>query len=364
MKQETEATALSRTLAGTETLQLAEVHTLDAFYTPIEERFERITRLGRCALGVPVVGITAITLDTQWFKSVSSWNVSELPIKDSLCERTVRKGKPVMVHDLSKNLKYANHPLVVGEPKFRFYAGIPLHNVHGTVIGTLCAMDVKPREKRRADQQVLTDLAALAQCELLTVALHNAQTELISKLSIARRQALLDPLTRIWNRRGGKLLLEGTLKKAADEKKSVAVCAVDLNDFKSVNDTFGHAAGDRALRMVAKELLACVRDTDGVCRLGGDEFFVVIVGIPRAEVDKIIDRIMDRIRHSGISVNGGRKTNVSVCVGVNYVEAADISTSSADELLAGADRALYDNKMERQLRVDCKVDNDLESRLG
>lgn len=351
MKQETEATALSRTLAGTETLQLAEVHTLDAFYTPIEERFERITRLGRCALNVPVVAITAITLDTQWFKSVSSWHVSEMSIKDSLCERTVRKGKPMMVPDLSKNLKYANHPLVVGEPKFRFYAGMPLFNVRGTVIGTLCAMDVKPRETRRADQQILADLAALAQCELLTIALHNAQTELISKLSIARRQALLDPLTRIWNRRGGMLLLEGTLKKAADEKKSVALCAVDLNDFKAVNDTFGHAAGDRALRMVARELLACVRDTDGVCRLGGDEFFVVIVGVGRPEVEKIVERIMDRIRHNSVSVDGAERTRVSVCIGVNYVEAD--SVPSAEELLAGADRALYDNKMQRQLRVDC-----------
>ena len=353
MNPDNEPTALSRTLANTETLQLAEIHSLDAFYTPIEERFERITRLGRRALGIPVIGVTAVTLETQWFKSVSGWTVSELPIKDSLCERTVRKGKKIVIPDLTKHLKYTNHPLVSGAPRFRFYAGVPLLNVKGTVIGTLCAMDIKAKQLQKSGHQVLSDLAVLAQRELLTVALHNAQTELISKLSIARRQAMLDPLTRVWNRRGGMKLLEGTLEQAKKEQKSIAVCVVDVNDFKVVNDSFGHAVGDRALRMVARELLACVRDTDGVCRYGGDEFFVVIIDASRDEIEQIARRIAQRIQENIVSVQDGSNTHVSVCIGISFAAPGD--TTSAETMLADADKKLYEEKMQSQLKIDDRI---------
>ena len=64
-------TALSRTVASTATLKLANLHSLDPFYTPLEERFERITRLARRALNVPIAAITVVQGDRQWFKSVS-----------------------------------------------------------------------------------------------------------------------------------------------------------------------------------------------------------------------------------------------------------------------------------------------------
>jgi diguanylate cyclase (GGDEF)-like protein len=350
MQSESEPTALSRTLASTETLQLAEIHSLDAFYTPIEERFERITRLGRVALVTPIVAITAVTLDTQWFKSVSSWNVSEMPLAESLCERTVRDGRTVVVNDLSKNRNYMMHPLVTKGPKFRFYAGVPLRNAKGSVIGTLCALDANPHEFTSTQLQILDDLASLAQRELLTIALHDAQTVLISKLSIARRQALLDPLTKTWNRRGGMLLLEESLKRAASNNKSISVFAVDLNDFKNVNDSYGHAAGDRALRMVARELIATVRDNDGVCRCGGDEFFVVMVGAAEKDLKAIAERVERKIKQTGLQMRNGKNARISVSIGMKYLEPGH--QHSAEDLLADADAALYENKMRHQLRVD------------
>jgi diguanylate cyclase (GGDEF)-like protein len=350
VESETELTELSRTLASTETLQLAEIHSLDAFYTPIEERFERITRLGRVALSTPIVAITAVTLDTQWFKSVSSWNVSQIPLAESLCERTVREGRTVVVSDLSKSRNYMTHPLVAKAPNFRFYAGVPLRNAKGSVIGTLCALDTKAHELTNNQLQTLDDLASLAQRELLTIALHDAQTVLISKLSIARRQALLDPLTKTWNRRGGMLLLEESLKRAAANSKSIAVFAVDLNDFKIVNDSYGHAAGDRALRMVARELIASVRDNDGVCRCGGDEFFVVVVGADEKDLKLIAERVERRIKLNQIQLRSGKNARISVSIGIKYLEPGH--QHSAEDLLADADAALYENKMRHQLRVD------------
>ena len=348
MRSKDEPTALSRTFASTETLELAEIHSLDTFCTPIEERFERITRLGRRALRVPVVAVTAISLDTQWFKSVCGWNVSQLQISESLCERTVEQCMTIIVPNLSKDPNYTTHSLVAGMPKFRFYAGVPLLNARRTIIGTLCALDVRPRRFSSSARQALSDLAVLAQRELLTVDLQNAQTELISKLSVARRQALLDPLTRIWNRRGGMMLLEATLERASRDGKSVAVFAVDVDDFKAVNDTFGHAAGDRALQMVARELLACLRDSDSVCRLGGDEFFLVIVGATREAINSIARRVGERIQRSVLSMGAGKEANISVSIGIEYGEPG--CSVTAEGMLADADKALYDKKIQRHLQ--------------
>jgi diguanylate cyclase (GGDEF)-like protein len=342
VKSDIDATFLSRTLASTQTLQLAEIHCLDAFYTPIEERFERLTRLAKSALRVQVAAVTAVTQECQWFKSVTGWDVTELSMDKSLCANTVIKRRTTIVQDLSKHPRYATHPLVLGAPKFRFYAGVPLSNAKGSVIGTLCVMSLRPRRITEKWQQLLEDIAELAQRELLTIALHDAQTELVAKLSHSRRQALLDPLTRVWNRRGGMALLDAGIERAKKDGTSIAVCAVDINHFKSVNDTFGHAIGDRALRLVARELLACVRDNDGVCRFGGDEFFVMFVGTKEKDIGKIADRVRERIHSTRIRVGKDKSTQVSVDMGIQYCEVG--STQSAKQVLDAADKALYRDK--------------------
>lgn len=342
MKSDVDATFLSRTLASTQTLQMAEIHCLDTFYTPIEERFERLTRLAKSALKVQVAAVTAVTLEGQWFKSVTGWDVTEMPLDKSLCAFTVTKCRTVMIQDLSKHPRYATNPLVLDKPKFRFYAGVPLCNAKGSVIGTLCVMSVRPRRPTEKWQQLLEDIAELAQRELLTIALHDAQTELVAKLSRSRRQALLDPLTRVWNRRGGMALLEAGIELAKRENTCISVCAVDINHFKQVNDKFGHGTGDRALRLVARELLACVRDNDGVCRFGGDEFFVMFVGAKEQEVSKIADRVRERIQKARIRVGKDTGTQVSVALGICHCEVA--ASATVDEMLEAADRALYANK--------------------
>ena len=353
MQADLESTFLSRTLASTETLELADIHSISAFYTPIEERFERITRIARRALRVRVAAVTAVSFDSQWFKSVAGWNVDELRLRDGLCSQTIIKGKRIIIPDLSKHPRYSMHHLVIKSPKFRFYAGVPLRNANDTIIGTFCVMDTRPRKFTPLDRQVLEDFGELAQREMLTIALHDAQTQLISKLSIARRQALLDPLTKTWNRRGGALLLDAGLELAKKKGTSLAVCAVDINDFKAVNDTFGHATGDRALRLVARELLSCVRRNDGVCRYGGDEFFVMLVGASLADVEHIADRFAKRIRRAAIKVKDDRLAKVSICTGIKFAEFEQ--TETAEQILEEADQALYRNKIDHGCQIDTSV---------
>jgi len=319
---------------------IAELRLLDTFCTPIEERFERITRIGKHALQVPVVAITTVTREKQWFKSVTGWNVAELPITHSLCRRAIEKGAPVMVPDLRQHLRYANHPLVTGAQGFRFYGAVPLRNAHGTIVGTVCAMDYKPRRPSRSRRQTLFDLAELAQREMFDNVAHSVQSALISKLSVAKRQVLLDPLTKTWNRQGLVLLLEESIDAARVAGHNLALIAIDIDRFNAMTDRFGSSVSDSALRMVAKALLSSVREGDSVCRFGGDEFLIIMSNVAHPDVERIAQRISERIAIMKVPTSGKESAPLSVSVETAWVDAGNETT--AEQLVRAAGHSLDD----------------------
>src|SRR5689334_839795 len=95
-------TLLTKTIASTATLKIANIHTLDLFYTPIEERFERITRIARRALHAPVAAISLLNDSKQWFKSAAGWGVSEIPRADAICRLTVDENRLLTISDTLK----------------------------------------------------------------------------------------------------------------------------------------------------------------------------------------------------------------------------------------------------------------------
>lgn len=108
--------------------------------------------------------------------------------------------------------------------------------------------------------------------------------------------------------------------------------------------------GDRALRMVARELSGCVRDGDGVCRFGGDEFFVVLSGVAPDDVSNIAARVRQAIEKNKITLRDGRQASISVSIGNSYVESADGATP--EDIQNSADKNLFEQKMEARVRVD------------
>src|SRR5690606_13682419 len=162
LQQGNDPAPLSKTIASTATIKLAHPPMLDLFYTPLEERFERITRIARQALKVPVAAITLLNAEKQWFKSASGWAIAELPADVSLCRLTLEQNGLQVIPDTKSDPRTAQHPLVVSKPKFRFYAGHPLADGSGLVAGTFCVFDVKPRHLSEAERKCMQDLAALA----------------------------------------------------------------------------------------------------------------------------------------------------------------------------------------------------------
>lgn len=332
---------LDSNFASTQTLRLTQLHSHDIFYTPLEARFDRLTRLARASLRTPVAAITVRAGQRLWFKSIVGWNVRELSIADSLSERTLASTEAVIIEDTQLDSTTATHPLVVGGPKFRFYAGQALLDHRGDAVGAFEVFDLRPRALLEQDLQNLHDLVQLARKELLTTDLHDAQVQLVKKLDLARREALMDSLTAVWNRRAADELLQKAIESADEHKLAVAVCVIDINQFKAINDSYGHPAGDRALQKVAQSLVSSVRDGDAVCRTGGDEFLIIMPQVSAGEADTIADRLRRTVHHTPLRTRGGA-IQLTVTTGIAVRRPGERST--AEDLVQAADRALYQAK--------------------
>ncbi|MBB5754174.1 diguanylate cyclase [Prosthecomicrobium pneumaticum] len=162
-----------------------------------------------------------------------------------------------------------------------------------------------------------------------------------------RREAQRDPLTGLYNRRGFSDEAQAAAARAAREGVSVAMLAFDLDRFKQINDSFGHAAGDAVLRAFAEVLKATLRDTDPVGRTGGEEFMALLPGADAARGTVVAERVRQRFARVAVDYGGARvATTVSVGVAAATAASADLGALSAC-----ADRALYEAKRDGRDRV-------------
>jgi diguanylate cyclase (GGDEF)-like protein len=158
-------------------------------------------------------------------------------------------------------------------------------------------------------------------------------------------QAFHDPLTNLPNRRLFADRLEHALARALRKEGHMAVLFMDLDNFKVINDSLGHAAGDELLEAVAKRLQSCVRPEDTLSRFGGDEFALLLEDVADGDVvTEVAKRILQRLRPP--FVLRGREVVVTASIGI--VLAARGEERSADELLRDADLAMYNAKNSRK----------------
>lgn len=150
-----------------------------------------------------------------------------------------------------------------------------------------------------------------------------------------------DQLTRLNNRRGLCSHLEHLLPWSQRYKRPLGVALLDLDNFKQLNDTHGHHAGDRALATIASDLRSIVRDSDIVGRWGGDEFMVIAPECSDQELRILLDRIVTAIRDTSIVADGVR---VALTVSAGGAVLTDGQPVATDELIAAADRSLYSAK--------------------
>lgn len=172
------------------------------------------------------------------------------------------------------------------------------------------------------------------------------QAEMHKTINELKEYALHDQLTELPNRRYADSFLQNRFKEFKELKISFAVAVMDIDNFKSVNDTYGHDVGDKVLRMVGKTLVSAFRKTDMVGRWGGEEFVVILPGISNDNLPGVLEKARALVERSSLRREGAA-LSVTVSIGATLAEKND----DLESILKRADRALYLSKEAGRNRI-------------
>jgi len=178
----------------------------------------------------------------------------------------------------------------------------------------------------------------------------NTHIRIVDQMRIIERIGMIDPLTRIPNRRGFEDRLGAEWNRAMREKKPMGILVIDIDNFKIYNDTYGHQQGDAALVAFAElASKALLRTTDYAARWGGEEFVVLLPGSDMDGAEEVAERVRESTEAAIVRTESGDETRMTVSVGLNSaVPGAD---DSVDEYIRAADQALYQAKEQGRNRV-------------
>ena len=331
-------------IASDDTERVASLERMNLVSTTREADFDRITRLAQKLFETDIALISLVDKDRQWFKSKVGLNATETPRDISFCGHAIQSDEVFVVEDAHEDERFRDNPLVTAGPKVRFYAGQPIKNREGYRIGTLCVISPERRNFGQAQRTTLGDIARMAEVVLENRKLSDTQLALLESVAQAERDTLLDPLTGLWNRRGLDGMLEREISKAVREQIPLAVCMVDIDHFKNINDSFGHGVGDDAIKLAADLLTQVARSTDIVARIGGEEFVIIAPNVAPAMIPTIGSKVVSVFRTSAkIKTNAGFHS-FTTSVGLVSAKPTKYSAEIAKGLLESADKALYQAK--------------------
>lgn len=263
-------------------------------------------------------------------------------------------------------LKYETHPLnrynialapilVFREPLLcadiqkhkelvRLFEGIPVCAlfifpivVDGEVAGAILISVDHNYTLHESETQILTNIATQA-----GVALQN-----LASLNQVKKQADTDGLTGLYNRRYFNEKIEELVARAKEDGSYLSLIMMDVDNFKKYNDTFGHPAGDKLLKIVAGVVSEAVREGDIVARYGGEEFVVILKNTSRETALQIAERIRSSVANIPF---GTLKTQITISLGVGTLPD---HASDKNSLLEFADQSLYYSKQSGKNRVSC-----------
>lgn len=272
---------------------------------------------------VPIALISLVDTDRQCFLSSYGLDLKETPRDISFCGHAILGDDIFTVPDATLDIRFSDNPLVKDTPNIRFYAGCPIIVPNGSKLGTLCLIDHSPREFDEEDKTLLRDLAHLVEQEVVAIQL-----------------ATLDELTRISNRRGFEELAKHALSLSKRVKGAASLLFIDLDKFKPINDTFGHAEGDYALQLFSDILRDVFRDSDVVGRIGGDEFAVLLTMTSAEQSEDMLQRLQDAVSEYNETSSRGYDLEFSYGIAEYNSETHDSITT----LLAEADHRMFKHK--------------------
>jgi len=267
-----------------------------------------------------------------------------VPWADTLCKRALEDGRPYT----SNVAECWGDSAAARELGIRTYMSTPVRAEDGHVHGTLCAASAAERPMSAQSQHVLELFSRL-------INQHLERERLVAQLQAVNAQlaasSRTDHLTGLPNRRLLIEELEGLIARSARTETSVLVAFIDLDGFKTINDTHGHQSGDAFLRAMAERLSRALRAGDMLARLGGDEFVVIGPGPALADdASAVVAALRERLGECTVGdfdLGAQRIAYAGASVGA---VAVDPRHCSADRALQQADAAMYERKRARAAR--------------
>lgn len=267
---------------------------------------------------------------------------------------------PEMPPDGCRALRYGRmHQADLGETLGCDHSppGVPGHTLcvpiaaHGMVLGLLSLHDGTDPSEQTGDRAEARKLAVRSAHERLALAASEQFALAVTNLELRnelRAQSIRDALTGLYNRRYLDETLARELRRANRTGIPVSLLMLDIDHFKQLNDTYGHAAGDAVLADVAAVVLQCVRSEDVACRYGGEEFVVIMVGLDQDEAVERAEQIRNAIALHGFTWNDQPVDRLTASFGVATSPGHGLTT---DQLFGAADTALYEAKDQGRNRV-------------
>jgi diguanylate cyclase (GGDEF)-like protein len=316
--------------------RLASLRSYAILDTACEANFDDIARLAARLLGVPIALVSLVDGERQWFKSKIGLDVNETSRDQAFCGYTILDEVPLVVPDATADRRFADNPLVTGDPGIRFYAGVPLVASDGHKLGSLCVID---RQTRKLTDDEVDILSTLARTVMTTMELRRAMMQV-------RELAMTDALTGLANRPAVLDAVQQAVAQQIAGGSAFTLLYLDLDGFKRVNDLQGHEAGDQVLRAVASVLRDEITPPDMAARIGGDEF-IVLAGMEWAHAPIVLAERLRQAMDSAMRQSGWAVTaSIGAVLFASPPRDVAEALSVADELmysakLAGKDRVMF-----------------------
>jgi len=212
--------------------------------------------------------------------------------------------------------------------------GVPL-KIKGDIIGSMAVLSyTNPNLYNKKDIKLMEFVS-----EQVATAIQRKQLE--EKLE---RSAHFDVLTGACNRGYGMILLKQQIKLAHRKKHPILLAYIDIDNFKIINDTYGHKEGDKILKEVAKLFKITLREIDIICRVGGDEFLLIFPESPLNDALLIRERLNKKLEK--LNRNHNKLYNIGLSIGISYYNPSN--PLSIDELIGIADENMYKEKNKKR----------------
>lgn len=300
--------------------RLAALHRYGLLEGGSDPALERMVRIVQSSLDVPIAAISVVERNRVSFRAIKGMPADPLPRDTALCAQAITAPRPLIIDDIAADDRFAH---MIGSPgvgPLRAYLGVPLVSPDGYNLGTICAADTVARKFSDRDVSILANMGRLAMDQL---ELHQ----------INKR----DYLTSAISRRAFQAEVEREYSRATRYDRPAALIFLDIDRFHKVNDAFGQAAGDEALKAVANRCIEATRQSDVFGRVGGEEFAFLL---PEAIAHEAI-MCAERMREIVSKLRFKTEKGVVSLTASFGVAALTPSIRSAAQWFTEADIALY-----------------------